>query len=54
MSVSAGCRFGSDSQLLVIRDTDRLVKAKVTKEKQIEVEAFQNPWRLANFIDWSK
>jgi len=30
------------------------IKLKITKENEIEVEAFQNPWRLGNFIDWGK
>lgn len=27
---------------------------KLNKQNEIEVEAYQNPWRLGNFIDWSK
>jgi hypothetical protein len=31
-----------------------LAKFKINKDKELEVEAFQNPWRLTNVIDWSK
>ncbi len=27
---------------------------KLNKQKEIEVEAFQNPWRLGNFLDWDR
>ncbi len=27
---------------------------KLNKQNEIEIEAYQNPWRLGNFIDWSK
>lgn len=27
---------------------------KMNKQHEIEIEAYQNPWRLGNFIDWSK
>jgi hypothetical protein len=27
---------------------------KLNKQNEIEVEAYQNPWRLGNFIDWGK
>ncbi len=27
---------------------------KLNKQNEIELEAYQNPWRLGNFIDWSK
>jgi hypothetical protein len=29
-------------------------KFKFNKDKELEVEAFQNPWRLTDVIDWSK
>ncbi len=29
-------------------------KLQVNKQNEIEIEAFQNPWRLANIIDWNK
>ncbi len=29
-------------------------KLKMTKQNEIEVEAFQNPWRLDNITDWDK
>jgi hypothetical protein len=29
-------------------------KFKINKDKELEVEAFQNPWRLTNVIDWNK
>lgn len=29
-------------------------KFKINKDKELEVEAFQNPWRLTNVIDWTK
>jgi hypothetical protein len=31
-----------------------LCKFKVNKEKQLEVEAYKFPWRLANLIEWEK
>ncbi len=27
---------------------------KLNKQNELEIEAYQNPWRLDNFIDWSK
>lgn len=27
---------------------------QVSKQGELEIEAFQNPWRLGNFIDWNK
>ncbi len=29
-------------------------KIQLNKEKELEIETFQNPWRLGNIIDWSK
>ncbi len=29
-------------------------KLKVNKEGELEFELFQNPWKLANIIDWNK
>ncbi len=29
-------------------------KLKMTKQNEIEVEAFQNPWRLGNIMEWDK
>lgn len=29
-------------------------EVKLNKQNEIEIEAFQNPWRLGNFIDWNK
>lgn len=29
-------------------------EVKINKQNEIEVETFQNPWRLGNFIDWNK
>jgi hypothetical protein len=31
-----------------------LCQFKINKDKELEVEAYQNPWRLTNVIDWSK
>ena len=31
-----------------------VAKFKINKDKELEVEAFQNPWRLTDVIDWSK
>ncbi len=29
-------------------------KIQLNKEKELEIETYQNPWRLGNVIDWSK
>ena len=31
-----------------------LAQFKINKDKELEVEAYQNPWRLTDVIDWSK
>jgi hypothetical protein len=39
------------------KSTGQLLPAaqfKINKDKELEVEAFQNPWRLTNVIDWTK
>jgi hypothetical protein len=39
------------------KSTGQLIPAakfKINKNKELEVEAFQNPWRLTNVIDWTK
>lgn len=39
------------------KSTGTLIPAcqlKLNKQNEIELEAFQNPWRLDNFLDWKK
>lgn len=39
------------------KSTGRLLPAcqfKITKDKELQVELYQNPWRLTNVIDWTK